>query len=225
MEDILDCSTGHDRRRKLGRRSSSTDYAYRNQSRVGDKEMCMQLVQVPKLKNTDTSLIFSSFQLLIFSAGAGERHFQRTGKCTRDINSHNVRYRTKCTVHEIRYGRSGGQAQPCAFLYCFGLFNPSCTTRHIAMARHNKTHSDFSIPRSSTTRIFAILTLALPVIFYLLSLAFALKTIYEPAYAESVVYDDVPEIANATNTTTPLTQKSSPFYSWYVSHNSTFVTY
>lgn len=82
------------------------------------------------------------------------------------------------------------------------------------MARHSNSHSDFSVPRSLTTRIFALLTLALPAIFYLLSLAFALKTIYSPAYAESIVYDDTPQIANATNSTTPLTQKSSPFYSW-----------
>lgn len=83
------------------------------------------------------------------------------------------------------------------------------------MARHKDSHPDFSVPRSSTTRIFALLTLALPVIFYLLSLAFALKTVYDPAYAESVVYyDNGKGIANAINTTTPLTQKSSPFYSW-----------
>lgn len=72
------------------------------------------------------------------------------------------------------------------------------------------------MPRPLTARVFGLLTLILPVVFYLLSMSFALKTIYDPSYAESIVYDDTPQIANMTNTTTPFTQKASPFFSWYV---------
>jgi hypothetical protein len=72
------------------------------------------------------------------------------------------------------------------------------------MARH---HNEHSTPRSWPTRIFALLTLALPVIFYLMSMSFSLKTIYDPAYAESIVYDDTPNV-------TKYTQKASPFFSW-----------
>lgn len=83
------------------------------------------------------------------------------------------------------------------------------------MARKNRTSPPAeSVPRSLTTRIFAMLTLTLPVVFYLLSMSFALKTIYDPAYAESIVYDDTPEPATYPNSTTAYTQKASPFFVW-----------
>jgi hypothetical protein len=87
------------------------------------------------------------------------------------------------------------------------------------MARQNGNPADLTMPRSWTARIFALFTLIFPVVFYLLSMSFALKTIYDPAYAESIVYDDTPEIANYTNTTNPYTQKASPFFSWWVAPN------
>jgi hypothetical protein len=86
----------------------------------------------------------------------------------------------------------------------------------IIMGRKHHAAPAESIARPLATRIFAVLTLALPAVFYLLSMSFALKTIYDPAYAESLVYDDVPEVATYPNSSTPYTQKASPFFSWYV---------
>ena len=79
------------------------------------------------------------------------------------------------------------------------------------MTRHHHHHQQAlqSSPRSVPLQGLSIAALILPPILYLISLSFALKTIYEPSFALSNVF-------NASNLPVPephpFTYKASPFY-------------
>jgi hypothetical protein len=77
------------------------------------------------------------------------------------------------------------------------------------MSKHHHNSGTHSVPRSALLQFLSILALLLPVVFYIISLSFALKTLYEPSFALSDVYDanNNPYPANGS-----YTYKSGPFY-------------